>query len=356
MQAHTRNTAAGVRRESARVTGSSASRPQSGFTRKGWLMTVALLLLLAGFVGFNSRSAKTSPSSLWPVDPNTPEEREFRRLVVAHATARDEVRFWIRTDIATQKGLSPPPNALMKSRINQRLEPVAAAYQDFLKRNPDHARAARSYGTLLHDLNDDEGLLKQWEQTRGIDARDPDAWRKLGNYYCHIGEIKKCFQCYDKAIELDPTEPVYYQDYATTVFLYRRDAKEHFHLDEQQVFDHALDLYNQALKLDPKNAPLAFDIALCYYVIRPPRVEPALEAWQRVLKLASTDRQRENIYLHLARIEITGKRFERARQYLDRVTNPQFAYTKGRVTNTLAEREKQVAAEAAETKGGTTLD
>ena len=355
MHVQIHKTVVGTRWGSAFATGLSASRQRCGFARKGWLATLALLLVLAGLFFFNSRSAQTDTPAR-PVDPNAPEEREFRRLLVAHGTARDEVRDWIHTDIATQKGLSPPPNGLMKSRIKQRFEPVAVAYRGFLKRNPGHDRAAKSLRALLYDLNDEEGIVKQWEQTRGIDVRDPDAWRRLGNYYGHIGEIKKCFQCYDQAIELDPTEPVYYQDYAATVFLYRRDAKEYFHFNEQQVFDHALELYNRALKLDPKNAPLAFEIALCFYGIKPPRVEPALEAWQRVLKLASTDRQREPIYLHLARVEISGQHFNRARQYLARVISPQFTFPKSRVANTLAEREKQVVEAATETKGGTTVD
>ena len=45
---------------------------------------------------------------------------------------------------------------------------------------------------------------------------------------------------------LEPDEPVYYQNFATTVYLYRKDAREFYHIGEQQVFDKALDLYRQA--------------------------------------------------------------------------------------------------------------
>ena len=340
----------------ALVDGLPAARRRSGFARPGWLAAIACAVILAGLFGLKARPSKGAVRE-GPVDPNTPEEREYRRLLRSHMSARNEVDYWIRTDIAARKSLAPPPNAFMKSRIKQRFEPLIATYQDFIKRNPGHVRAGQSYHALLDDLNAEGGLLKHWEESRGIDTRDPDAWRRLANYYNHIGEIQKAFQCFAQAIELDPTEPVYYQEYALTVFLYRRDAREHFHFNEQQVFDLALELYEKALQLDPKNAPLALEIAQCYYIIRPPRVEPALQAWRRLLKLASTDRQRENICLNLARIEIAGEDFDSARRYLTLVKNRQFERVKAQVAKTLTEREKMTAKTAATaTKGGTSFD
>ena len=82
-------------------------------------------------------------------------------------------------------------------------------------------------------------------------------------------------------------------------------------------------------------------------MVRPARVEPALQAWQRVLKLANTDRQRENIYLNLARIEITGEHFDSARRYLALVKNQQLERIKDRVASSLRAREKSVAESAA---------
>ncbi len=356
MHVHIHKSGEGTDRGSALAAEPSASRRQSGLARKGWLAATAGVAILAVIFVLYARPTEPAPPPE-PVDPNSPEEREYVRVLMTHATARNEVIYWIRADITQRKSLSPPPNALLKSRIKQRLEPLVATYKDFLKRNPRHVQAGQSYRNLLADLNGEDGLIKQWEQAHGIDPRDPDAWRRLAHYYSHIGEIKKSFQCYAKAIELDPTEPVYYQDYALTVFLYRRDARDHFHSNEQQVFDRALELYEQAMKLDPKNAPLAVDIAECYYMIRPPRVEPALQAWQRVLKLASNDQQRENTYLNLARVEIAGEHFESARRYLNLVKNRQFERIKGRVANTLATREKSVAeTTAAATKTGASLD
>ena len=336
--------------------GGKKDRYRSGSVRRRWLAAIAGVVVCAGLFALEGRSNRHSiPPVL--VGENSPEEREYRRLLAAHVSARNGVLDWIRTDIAGRKSLSPPPNALMKSRIQQRFNPLVGLYQDFIKRNPGHLRAGQSYRMLREDLEAESGLLKQWEQAHGIDLRDPDAWRQLAHYYGHIGEIKRGFQCYAKAIELDPTEPVYYRDYALSVFLYRRDARDHFHETEQQVFDRALELYGQALRLDPKNGPLALEIAECFYIIRPPRAAAALQAWQRVLALASTDRQRQQVYLNLARVEIAGEHFVSARKYLNLVKFPQLERIKGRVANTLAEREKgEVNTASTATKAGADVD
>ena len=69
---------------------------------------------------------------------------------------------------------------------------------------------------------------------------------------------------------------MYYQNLATTVYLYRKDAKEFYGIDEQQVFDKSLALYRKAMQLDPDNFPLATDYAESYYGIRPLRTNDAL--------------------------------------------------------------------------------
>ena len=54
---------------------------------------------------------------------------------------------------------------------------------------------------------------------------------------------------YAKAIELNPAEPVYYQNFATTVYLFRKDARAFYGINEQQVFDKALALYRKAMQI-----------------------------------------------------------------------------------------------------------
>ena len=85
---------------------------------------------------------------------------------------------------------------------------------------------------------------------------------------------------YTKAIDINPREPVYYENLATVVYLYRTDARAYYHLtNDQPVFDMALDLYRKAMALDPTNFALATELAESYYGIKPTRTDDALNAW-----------------------------------------------------------------------------
>src|SRR5205085_1087332 len=178
-----------------------------------------------------------------------------------------------------------------------------------------------------------------WEKARELDPANPAAWNNLANYYGHRGPIDKAFRYYDKAIELNPTEPVYFQNHGTTVFLFRKDAMNFYNLTEQQVFDKALALYQKAIALDPKNLALATDVAQTYYGIKPPRVADAMKAWNYALSLAGTSDEQQGILLHLARVEMGDGRIEEARKHRDGVTNAMYGDLKKRLERNYTEKK-----------------
>jgi tetratricopeptide (TPR) repeat protein len=151
--------------------------------------------------------------------------------------------------------------------------------------------------------------------------------------------VTNAFVYYAKAIELNSNEPVYYQNLATTVYLYRKDAKEFYDINEAQVFDKALALYQKAIQLDPNNFPLATDYAQSYYGIKPLRTNDALVAWTNALQIAGDEVQREGVYIHLARIKISIGQFTEARAQLDAVTNADLADMKRRLERSLNDHE-----------------
>lgn len=173
------------------------------------------------------------------------------------------------------------------------------------------------------------------EKSRELDPKNPAAWNNLANYYGHAGELKKAFEYYTKAIELNPDEPVYYHNFGTTVYLFRKDAKEFYEINEQQVFDKALDLYAKAQKLSPTDFPLATDIAQTYYGIKPLRAEEALKSWTNALAIAHDQIEREGVYLHLARIKWMAGRTNEAWAHVNSVTNAMYADLKRRMERNL---------------------
>ena len=273
------------------------------------------------------------------VNTNDPAEKELAQLMAEDDAAVTEVDKWIQGNNAfAAQGAGESKEALNR-RIRARLEPVRKDYEDFLRRYPDFARGHLAYGSFLNDIGEEDAAVAQYGKAAQLDPKNPAAWNQLANYYGEHGPVTNAFVDYTKAIDLNPAEPVYYQNLAAMVYLFRKDAEAFYGISEERVFDKALALYRKAVQLAPDNFPLATDYAQTYYGIRPLRTNDALEAWTNALQIAHDDNEREGVYLHLARIKTAAGRFAEARAHLNDVTNVAFADLKHRLERNLAERE-----------------
>jgi tetratricopeptide (TPR) repeat protein len=282
--------------------------------------------------------AEKTGVSVSVVNTNDPVERDYQALIDKDDEAMRDVEKW--TDQAgSAQGDSGAGSLTLDQRVQQRLDSVKKAYEDFLQRHPDHAHAHLAYGSFLNETRDEDGAVEHWEKARQLDPSNPAAWNNLANYYGHRGPVTNSFAYYAKAIDLDSNEPVYYQNFAVTVYLFRKDAEEYYHINEDQVFDKSLALYREAIRLDPTNFVLASDYAESFYGTRPPRWRDGLVAWNEALKVAHDDVEREGVYIHLARIDWKLNRFPEAHQWLDQVTNSGYATLKKRIARNLAEAE-----------------
>jgi tetratricopeptide (TPR) repeat protein len=280
-------------------------------------------------------------------NPNDPAEKELHQLMIEDDAALAEVDKWIRDNDAFAAQDAGESKEELNRRIRARLDVVRNKYKDFLQRYPNFARGHLAYGTFLNDINE-EGLAgSEFKIATQLDPKNPAAWDNLANYYGEHGPTTNAFASFAKAIELDPNESVYYQNLALVVYLYRKDAMAFYHINDQQVFDKALALYQKAIRLDPDNFPLATDYAESYYGIRPLRTNDALAAWTNALQTAHNEAEREGVYIHLARIKIATGRFDEARAHLAAVTNSIYAGLKDRGERNLAERENAATNPAA---------
>lgn len=274
-------------------------------------------------------------------DTNNVQYQALKHVMEGDDAAMDEVNAWIAENNAfAAKGAGESRDELNK-RIMARLQTVREAYQDFLKHYSTNAAAYLAYGSFLDDIGDEEGARDQYEKSRLLDPKNPAVWNDLANYYGENSPVTNAFAYYARAIELDPNQPVYYENFATTVYLFRTDAKQFYGINEQQVFDKALALYQKAIQLDPDDLVLMTDYAESYYGIRPLRPHDALEAWTNALATTHTDLEREGVYIHLARVKILAGRFTEAQGQLDEITNAAYAALKTRLERSLAQHEQQ---------------
>jgi tetratricopeptide (TPR) repeat protein len=270
---------------------------------------------------------------------NDTAETELEQLMAKDDAAQAEVTKWIQDNNAFAAQGAGESKEELNRRIMVRLNGVRAGYEDFLRRYPNSAGGHLAYGSFLNDIGEEKAAMRQNETASQLDPKNPAVWNNLANYYVENGLLTNAFINYTKAIELNPTESVYYENFATVVYLYRKDAREFYHINEQQVFDKSLALYRKAMQLDPNNFRLATDYADSYYAIRPLRTNEMLAAWSNALQITHNDIEREGVYIHLARIKMLAGRYTEAHAQLDAVTNSKYADLKRTLERNITERE-----------------
>ena len=272
-------------------------------------------------VAVSNEIQQTTGISVTVPDTNDPAEQELQKLMADDDAAQTEVDKWIRDDDNFYKAGAGEPKDELNKRILERFATIRKGYEDFLRRHPGSAHGYLAYGSFLNDLGDEEGSVAQYEKARQLDPKNPAAWNNLANYYGEHGPLTNAFMDYAKAIELNPNEPVYYQNLATTVYLYRKDAREFFNINEQQVFDKALALYQQAMKLARMISPSRPITRRA--IMASARCAPTTRSWpgRTRWQIARNEVEREGVYIHLARIKISIGEYDEARAQLDAVTN-----------------------------------
>jgi len=212
---------------------------------------------------------QTTGISVKVANTNDPVELALDQILEQDDAAQAEVDRWIQENEAFAAKGAGVDREELRRRIQGRLAPVDKAYRDFIGNHPKHSRARVAYASFLSDTQSEDAAEQQLDKALAIDTNNAAIYNNLANIYGHHGPVKKAFEYYAKALQLKPDEPVYYHNFGTTVFLFRKDAQEYYGIDEQQVFNKAFSLYSNAMRLNPEDFPLASDVAQTYYGVHP---------------------------------------------------------------------------------------
>lgn len=229
---------------------------------------------------------------------------------------------------------------LLSNNLLAKEAEIEYAFQDLVQQYPDSADPLIALGNFHEEHGREHEAFDFWTKASRINPNDPAIWNNLAGYHTHNGGIRKSFEYFQKAIDLKPKGWVYYHNFANTVFLFRKDARMYYHLNEQEVFDKAFELYSLAFKEDPKNYDLAVDIANSYYIVRPYRSDDALKAWQEALSIATTSKEKQSVTIHQARWLLRIEKIDEALEKINQINHPELLTLKKRVKkNILKKRE-----------------
>lgn len=299
------------------------------------------IIVFAGALGLlpaEAASKSDAPAPKFSTSTVDPAESEFQRVMALDDTAHEEIDKWVKGYGTTSKEGASLSQAVLSLRVEQRLEPVKKAYEEFLQRYPKHARGHLAFGSFLNDLGEEAEARKRWEKALELDPSNPAAYNNLANSYGQTGPVAKAFELYAKAIELNPRQAIYYHNLGSVIVLHRKEAAEHYRIAEQQVLRHALELYRLARQFDAGSFQLATDLAQVYYGMQPPDHEAAIAAWGVALSLARSDQEREATHLHLARVKAAAGKLSEARQHLNLVSDPALAGVRSRLMRELVDK------------------
>jgi tetratricopeptide (TPR) repeat protein len=196
-------------------------------------------------------------------------------------------------------------------RSQKRMETVKTAYGQVLTRYPDNARAHNFLGEVEYDwLGNQNAALAAWHRSRELDDELAAPRNNLAIHYCHVGEYSQCLELFDEALALDPENPDYLFNLAQIFLIHPRHVQAHYGIERPEVFERAMAMSRKATGLQPNDYTLAQDYAVNYFAGENFGVEvkwsDAAKAWQAARKCVRRSDELFYTWLNEGRVWLRG--------------------------------------------------
>jgi tetratricopeptide (TPR) repeat protein len=208
---------------------------------------------------------------------------------------------------------------LTQSMLKARLRRLEGEYKSFLQQYPDHVRGIVAYGGFLRDMQRDDEAISWWKKAIALDPRCAVAYNNLGEVLGHDGHAGDALRLHQKAYELDPSDPLFHFNWATTCIVYRKDARDVYGWKEDEIFRHSLDQFRIARDLAPQDFQYSSAYAESFYMMKNPDWQEAYAGWNYCLGQPLQDGDRQRVYGQLARVCIHLKQVDTARQWINKM-------------------------------------
>ena len=235
---------------------------------------------------------------------------------------------------------------------SRRLAPIAARYENHLKRYPDDAEAFVLYAKFLRDGGDDAGAADYFEKARKLQPDWAVVHQQLAAIAAERGDGLKAFPLMKRAAELEPGQAVYQLQLGELITAFRDALLKNGTFETREAADAAMqNAFRAARALAPRSPEVAVRYAESFYDVEKPEWQAALEAWnvaQRTLAEALQDHaetaestlMRGTLELHRARAYAELGNCDASEKILGGIADERLAYSCARIRKIIIEKRK----------------
>ena len=203
----------------------------------------------------------------------------------------------------------------------RRFRLVRRAYDEVLERYSQNPLALTYMGELLYDTYGEEAeAVEMWRTAIGIEPDLSLAHNNLGIHYSHTGEHERGIEHLHRTIEIEPDNPDFLFNLAQIYIIHRNVVAEMEDINQQEVFEKAMEMSRKAAEVSPHDYELLQDYALNYFTAENFGVDvdwaEAAQAWERARGQSESWDTTFYTWLNEARAWIRDGDDERARECL----------------------------------------
>lgn len=283
----------------------------------------------------------TSTNARSQIDP------ALQKIIDLDNETQAETDKWIQ-DYNKLNTTNEVTDATLPLRILDRLDTVQQAYEEYLFTHADSLEGRLAYASFLADSGKDNDAAREWMKLRDQYPNNPVLWNNMGNYFGQKGDAANAFPNYEKAIELAPKEPLYTKNLALVIYIFRQEAMDYYHLNEQQTVLLAQALFQRTAQIASNDFVLATLLAQTWYNIQPFQAAKARKDWEKAYALASDDAERQGVQIHYARVAMLDNDLDTAEKELAQVTFSGHQESKTELLAEIQQRKKSVAEKTTE--------
>jgi len=272
------------------------------------IMVIATSLLLAVFVIAKDKDEEVPP-----------EYKELYQIVELEKTLTNRMK-------------SDVPEEKLDKEIELRIKEIDEAYKDYIERYPRSTFGQILYGKFLRKIDRPDDAYAVFLDIHEDNPDIPVVNQHLALFASEIGDFKVAYKYFEKAIELDPSQALYYYQLGEFLYTYKMELMKNHILSISEIEEKMVSCFQKAHELNRENRDFHVRWAESYFDKFNPDWNSVLKIWDELLETSQNLFEREVLQLQKVRVLLELKRYPEANEILKSVSDPSLAETKEKLT------------------------